>query len=60
MGLKFGKTIRTLRLSQNYLVLIKKCIFCMIVLKIKNIRSGEISVSRDKSKLDIKKVKWQP
>ena len=26
MSLKFGKTIRTLRLSQNYLVLIKKSV----------------------------------
>ena len=26
MSLKFGKTIRTLRLSQNYFVLIKKSV----------------------------------
>ena len=35
-------------------------IFCMIVFKIKNIRSWEISVLQDKIKVDIKKVKWQP
>ena len=33
-------------------------IFGMIVFKIKNIRSREISVSQDKSQDDIKKVKW--
>ena len=32
-------------------------IFCMIVFKIKNMPSSEISVSQDKSKVDIKKVK---
>ena len=33
-------------------------IFCMIMFKIKNIRSWEISVSQDKSQVDIKKVNW--
>ena len=31
-------------------------IFCMIVFKIKNMPSSEISVSQDKSKVDIKKI----
>ena len=33
----------------------KSYIFCMIVFKIKNIRSCEISVSQDKSKVDKKR-----
>ena len=37
MSVKFGKTIRTLRLSQNYLVLIKKVYltWLLIITKLK-------------------------
>ena len=34
MSLKFGKIIRTLSLSQNYLVLIKKKVYPSMVLRI--------------------------
>ena len=42
MSLKFGKTIKTLRLSQNYLVLVKKSVISSFDLQVSRIDSQRL------------------